>query len=120
MDNEQRRMERRDFTYYMKVTDAASGNLLGYLVDISAGGFKLDCEKPIPSGKEFRLQLALSGDISTKTSMTFAARSIWSRPDYIDPTTFKVGFQITSIGPSDAEIFQRMFEKYASMKSNRR
>jgi hypothetical protein len=119
MANEQRKMERRDFTYYMKVTDAATGKLVGYLVDISTGGFKLDSEKPIPVGKEFRLHLDLSGDIANKSSMVFTARSIWSQPDNIDPTGFKVGFQIVAMGTSDAVIFQRMYERYALSKPNR-
>jgi|WetSurMetagenome_2_1015567.scaffolds.fasta_scaffold907384_2 hypothetical protein len=116
MINEQRKMERRDFTYYMKVTDAITGNLIGYLVDISASGFKLDSEKPLPVRKEFRLHLDLTGDIASKSSLVFTARSVWSQPDHIDPTAFKAGFQIVSIGSSDAVIFQRMFERYASSK----
>ena len=94
MASEQRKMERRDFTYYMKVTDAATGNLIGYLVDISTGGFKLDSAKAIPTGKDFRLHLELSGDIANKSSLIFSARSIWCQPDPIDPTAYKVGFQI--------------------------
>ena len=119
MVNEQRKMERRDFTYYMKVTDAATGNLVGYLVDISTGGFKLDSQKAIPAGKEFRLHLELSGDIANKSSLIFSARSIWCQTDPIDPTAFKVGFQIVGMGAGDALIFQRMYERYASSKPNR-
>jgi hypothetical protein len=119
MVNEQRRVERRDFTYYMKVTDAATGNLIGYLSDISATGFRLDSEKPIPTRKEFRLHLDLTGDIANKSSLVFSARSIWCQTDPIDPTAFKVGFLIVSVGTGDAVIFQRMFERYASSKPNR-
>jgi hypothetical protein len=119
MANEQRKMERRDFTYYMKVTDAATGNLIGYLVDISTSGFKLDSSKPIPIGKEFRLHLDLTGDIANKSSLIFSARSVWSTPDPIDPLAFKVGFQIVAMGSGDAIIFQRMYEKYAASKPNR-
>jgi tryptophanyl-tRNA synthetase len=119
MANEQRKVERRDFTYYMKVTDAATGNLIGYLVDISTGGFKLDSEKSVPVGKDFRLHLELTGDIANKSSLIFSARSIWCQPDPIDPTAFKVGFQIIGLGSGDATIFQRMYEKYAASKPNR-
>lgn len=119
MVNEKRNAERRDFTYYMKVTDATTGNLIGYLVDISTGGFKLDSEKAVPTGRDFRLHLELTGDIANKSSLIFSARSIWCQPDPIDPTAFKVGFQIVGLGSGDAVIFQRMYEKYAASKPNR-
>ena len=119
MASEQRKMERRDFTYYMKVTDAATGNLIGYLVDISTGGFKLDSAKAIPTGKDFRLHLELSGDIANKSSLIFSARSIWCQPDPIDPTAYKVGFQIVGMGSGDSIIFQRMYDRYAASKPNR-
>lgn len=118
MVNEQRKVERREFTYYMKVTDAATGNLIGYLADISANGFKLDSERSIPTGKDFRLHIELTGDIANKSSLIFSARSIWCQTDTIDPTAFKVGFQILSIATGDAVIFQRMFERYASTKNS--
>ena len=119
MASEQRKMERRDFTYYMKVTDAATGNLIGYLVDISTGGFKLDSAKAIPTGKDFRLHLELSGDIANKSSLIFSARSIWCQPDPIDPSAYKVGFQIVGMGSGDSIIFQRMYDRYAASKPNR-
>jgi tryptophanyl-tRNA synthetase len=118
MANEKRKVERRDFTYYMKVTDASTGNLIGYLVDISTGGFKLDSEKAVPVGRDFRLHLELSGEIANKSSLIFSARSIWCQPDPIDPTAFKVGFQIVGLGSGDSIIFQRMYEKYAASKPN--
>ncbi len=113
---DKRKAERRKFTYYMRVTDAASGALIGHLVDISAIGFQLDCPKQIPVGRDFRLFLELSGEIANKSSMTFTARSMWGHPDYLDPTTFKVGFQIILIASADAAIFQRMYEKYTEAK----
>jgi len=117
--NEKRRAERRNFTYYMRVTDAASGVLIGHLVDISSNGFQLDCGKALPIGKEFRMYLDLTGEISNKSSITFSARSVWVRPDPLDPTNYKVGFQVLVMGSNDAAIFYRMFENYASLKPKR-
>lgn len=39
---ERRHLDRRQFSYYMRVTDESTGHLLGHLTDISTGGFKLD------------------------------------------------------------------------------
>ena len=111
---DKRKINRRDFTYYMQVLDDSTKQIIGYLSDISTGGFKLDCPKQVPVGQDFHLVIALTADIANKTSMEFIARSKWCRPDHIDPTTFNVGFEIINMAPSDMEIFQRIFEKYGS------
>ena len=117
MASNKRKLNRRDFTYYMQVTDDITKQLIGYLSDISTGGFKLDCDKRVAVGQDFRLSIQLTSEIADKTSMAFIARSKWCRPDHIDPTSFNVGFEIINMAPSDMLIFQRMFEKYGSQES---
>ena len=114
-----RKINRRDFTYYKPVTDDLTKQLVGYLSDISTGGFKLDSQKEIRPGQDFRLQIELTAEIADKTSMVFIARSKWSHRDHVDPNTFNVGFEIINISPSDMAIFQRMFEKYGSQNTTR-
>ena len=114
-----RKINRRDFTYYMPVTDDLTKQLVGYLSDISTGGFRLDSPKEIRPGQDFRLQIELTADIADKTSMVFIARSKWAHRDHVDPNTFNVGFEIINIAPSDMAIFQRMFEKYGSQNTTR-
>jgi len=114
-----RKINRRDFTYYMPVTDDLTKQLLGYLSDISTGGFKLDSQKEIRPGQDFRLHIELTAEIADKTSMVFIARSKWCHRDHVDPSTFNVGFEIINISPSDMAIFQRMFEKYGSQNTTR-
>ena len=50
---DKRKINRRDFTYYMQVIDDSTKQIIGYLSDISTGGFKLDCPKEVPSGRIF-------------------------------------------------------------------
>ena len=116
---DKRRLNRREFTYYMQVLDDATKQTVGYLSDISTGGFKLDCDQRIPVGRDFRLVIQLNNEIADKTSMTFIARAKWCRPDHIDPTSFNVGFEIVNMAPSDMIIFQRIFEKYGSQNATR-
>ena len=111
---DKRRISRRDFSYYMQVTNDLTKELLGYLSDISTGGFKLDSPKQIKPGQDFRLHIELTPDIAEKNSMVFIARSKWCQPDHVDPTSFNVGFEIMNMSPSDMAIFQRMFDKYGS------
>jgi len=111
---DKRRISRRDFAYYMQVTNDITKELLGYISDISTGGFKLDSPKKIMPGQDFRLHIELTPDIADKNAMVFIARSKWCHPDHIDPTSFNVGFEIINMSPSDVTIFQRMFDKYGS------
>jgi len=114
---DKRKIDRREFTYYMQVTDDITKQLVGYLTDISTGGFKLDSPKEIRPGQDFRLHIDLTSDIADKNSMVFIARSKWCRRDHIDPNTYNVGFEIMNMSPSDMVIFQRMFDKYGSKNS---
>jgi hypothetical protein len=113
---DKRKISRRDFTYYMQVTDDLSKQLIGYLTDISTEGFRLDTSKQIPPGQDFRMQIQLTSDVADKNSMTFIARSKWCHPDHVDPNTYNVGFEILQMAPGDMLIFQRMFDKYGSEK----
>ena len=117
MASNKRKLNRREFTYYMQVTDDVTKQLLGYLSDISTGGFKLDCDKRVPTGQDFRLSVQLTAEIADKTSMVFIARSKWCHTDHIDPTSFNVGFEIINMSPRDMAIFQRMFEKYGTQNA---
>lgn len=112
--SERRLLNRRNFSYYMRVTDEKTGKLLGHLVDISTGGFKMDSSVALPLNVDYILRLELSSEISTKDFMTFWARSRWCRPDKLHPNSYDVGFQIVKMSPGDLEIFTRMFEKYGS------
>jgi hypothetical protein len=114
MLTEKRKVERRDFSYYMRVTDEANGQPIGYLADIGMCGFKLDRANCIPIDKDFRLRIELTREVANKQSMVFMARSKWCHTDPIDSTAFNVGFQITNMTTGDLEIFSRMFEKYTS------
>jgi hypothetical protein len=115
---DKRRIDRREFTYYMQVTDDVTKQLIGYLTDISTGGFKLDSPKQIPPGQDFRMHIDLTADVADKNAMVFIARSKWCRPDHIDPNTYNVGFEIMNMAPSDMVIFQRMFDKYGARNSS--
>ena len=120
MASNKRKLNRREFTYYMQVTDDVTKQLIGYLSDISTGGFKLDCSKPLPTGQDYRLAVQLTAEIADKTSMVFIARAKWCHPDHIDPTSFNVGFEIINMAPNDMAIFQRMFEKYGTQNATQK
>ena len=104
----------------MRLVDNDTQNLVGHLVDISSGGFKLDSQSPIPVNKDFRLRMELTSEVANKPAMVFVARSKWCQIDPLDPFIYNVGFQLVSISPSDLDIINRMMEKYGKKIEDKR
>ena len=119
MTTERRKLARRNFSYYMRVMDESTGNLIGHLSDISTNGFKLDSPKPLPLKVDFRLRIDQTGEISNKSYMSFSAGALWCQLDQFDPNIYNVGFQIVSMTPSDYDIFLKMFNTYGKQINSR-
>ena len=118
--DDRRHLERKDFSYYMRLINNDTQDLVGHLVDISSGGFKLDSQTPIPINKDFRLRMDLTSEIADKPAMIFVARSRWCEVDPLDPFIYNVGFQLINISPSDLEIINRMMAKYGKTVRDKR
>jgi hypothetical protein len=119
LQGKRNRADRREFSYYQKVVDDETLQMIGHLADISSGGFKLDSQKPLPLNKDFRFRLNLSSEVADKPSMVFVARSRWCKVDPLDPYIYNVGFQLIHIAPGDLEIFNRMMEKYGKEQARK-
>ena len=115
---EKRKLDRRKFSYYMRVVDAHTEKLVGHLVDISTDGFKLDCQLGLPLNVDYMLRVDVPAEISNTRFITFTARSKWCKPDRYDPNSFNIGFQIVAIHPSNRDIFIRLFEKYGTQQKD--
>jgi hypothetical protein len=111
---DRRKLKRRSLAYYMLVLDATTQETIGHLVDITPKGLLIDCQKPLPLEKDYRLRLETMPDVADKTYIIFTARTKWCLPDVIEPYLYDIGFSIVDIAPHDAEIVQRIAEKYAA------
>jgi hypothetical protein len=114
-----KRQERKDFSYYMQVFNDDTQELVGHLVDISSGGFKMDSLNPIAPEVDFRFRLNLTSEVADKPFMVFVARSKWCKVDPLDPFCYNVGFQLINISPKDIEIFNRMIENYGAKEKHK-
>jgi hypothetical protein len=112
MSDEKRQKSRRNFSYYMRVLDDASGKVIGHLSDISTGGFKLDSKYAVPLNVDLRLRIDQTGEISNKSFVVFTARARWCKPDREDPSMYNVGFQLIEVSAEDYDIFVKMLNKY--------
>ena len=111
---ERRNLKRRKFAYYMRVLDDDTLKLVGHLSDISSNGFKIDSQKHIAPGQNFRLRMDLTSEVSNKAYIIFSAVSRWNHVDPTDPFVQNVGFEITEINTEDSAIYQRIVEKYGT------
>jgi hypothetical protein len=112
--DDRRRLDRKDFSYYMQLFDHDTQELLGHLADISSGGFRMDSLSPIPANIDIQFRMDLTSEVADKPFMVFLARSKWCKVDPLDPFCYNVGFQLINISPEDIKIFSRMMEKYGT------
>jgi len=114
MTTERRASPRKKFSYYMKVLDSNTRELVGYLSDISEKGFKLDTKQSLALNKDYNLRMDLTSEISNRPNISFTARALWCLPDPLAPYEFVVGFKIVNIPQGELEIYNRIMEKYAT------
>jgi len=119
MLKEHRKMERRDFSYYMSVSDAETDEHVGIMTDISLGGFKLDSRQPIPNGQLSHLRLELSYDLAPQACLDLFGRSKWCHPDNVGLSIYNIGFEIVNMLPDEKVILQRVCERYGSQTNSK-
>jgi hypothetical protein len=115
---ERRSQDRKDVTYYMKLVNNDTQEVLGHMADISLGGFKLDSIGPVPVNKHFRFTMILPSEVADQPYLAFLARSKWCKVDPLDPNVYNVGFELTNITPSCFKYFKRMVEIFGSTNND--
>jgi len=111
---ERRSAQRKKFSFYMRVLDDDTQEILGHMVEVSPVGLRLETVGPLSINKDYYLRLELTPDLGGLPYIVFIARSKWCRIDEIQPNLYRVGFEIVEIMPEDKEIFLRILEKFAS------
>ena len=118
MASNKRKLQRKNFSYYMRVLNKDTGELIGQITDISTGGFKLESNKPIPANLNMELCIDQVNQISAKSFIVFSACTRWCSKDPYDPTIYNVGFQLLDMTPADYDVFVKMFNEYGAQKQS--
>jgi hypothetical protein len=108
-----RSTKRRSISYYLRIIDSESKKLIGHLADITLQGLKIDSQAQLPVNKNYRLRINTTTDVAEKDYIEFEACTKWCKIDPIQPGIFNVGFEIILIDPTDADIIQRIVNKYS-------
>jgi hypothetical protein len=111
---EKRTVPRKNFSFYMRVLNDDTEEILGHMVEVSAIGLRLETVGPLPINKDYYLRLELTPDLGDMPYIVFIARSKWCRIDNIQPNLFRVGFELVEIMPEDKQIFLRIMAKFGS------
>jgi len=94
MDN-RRTAERRHTIYHSKVYDDNTGDLIGYIVDVSAKGVRLVIEKSVESGEIYDLRVELPKNLHGHDVVYMKAEVRWCRQD-VNPDYLAAGLDIIS------------------------
>jgi len=101
----------------MRIIDIGANQLIGHLADITLQGLKMDSQKPLPVKKEYRLRINTTADVADIDFIEFVACTRWCQLDPLQTGLFEIGFEILKIDPHDAEIVQRIVEKYSAREN---
>lgn len=111
---ERRTAPRRNFSFYMRVLNDDTQEILGHMVEISKVGFRLETTVALPLEKDYYLRLELTPDLGDVPYIVFIARSKWCKSDDVQPNLYRVGFELVEVLPEDRQVLQRIMDKYAA------
>jgi hypothetical protein len=111
---DKRTTPRKNVSFYMRVLNDDTEEILGHMVEVSEIGLRLETVGPLPLNTDYFLRLELTPDVGSIPYIVFSAQTKWCKIDEIQPNLYRVGFKIIEMIPEDKEIFQRILAKYAA------
>lgn len=101
------RSETRHYLHrYPHALEKGSGELIGYLGDISQNGMMLICYQPITPGQHLDLEIKLPRHKKfSKTHLPATLEVRWTRP-YLQPDMYCVGCFLLEMSEEDFEVIQ--------------
>ncbi|GAB3462655.1 PilZ domain-containing protein [Azotobacter salinestris] len=89
----QRRIERHQLPYYLKVFNRVTDKPMGYIGNISREGLMLISPWPMLVLAEFDMRLKIPGRDGLQQYIDFSATCRWTRED-VTPGSFDSGFEL--------------------------
>ena len=93
MVRQRRNLERRHLIFYLGVHDVKADKHLGYLVDISPGGFMLMSDRPLQEGSKFMVRMLLPDHGKYGVPFEVEAQCMWCRQGP-NPSIYDSGFKM--------------------------
>ena len=115
-NEEKRSSSRISLDNFQRVRDAESGELMGYLGDVSLVGVKILGKKPVEIGKLCRLRVNYICVGGEKLSTEVEAESIWDREDDNMPYR-EIGFRFLDLPPEARATIERIMADLKARES---
>jgi hypothetical protein len=112
--SERRTAPRKNFSFYMRILNDDTGEILGHMVEISNTGLRLETTESLPLEKDYYLRLELTPDLGDVPYIVFIARTKWCKIDELQPNLYHAGFALVEALPEDRQVLQRIMDKYAA------
>ncbi|MBN2385384.1 MAG: PilZ domain-containing protein [Anaerolineales bacterium] len=112
---ERRTKNRKEISFYICILENSSGQMIGHLVNISPTGLRIDSHLSIPAGQEFVIRIELTDTIGGEAYLILKTRTVWSRPDRIEPNFYNIGLEIFDPTPEQVQVIEtiaKQFGKY--------
>ncbi len=110
-DVEGRRAERRHIIYYLRVFAQDSGELVGYLADLTTEGFMVISDRKVAAGRTFRLRMDLPKEMKGTRQVLFKAKVMWCKPD-ANPDFYNTGYRILNLSRTDARTIDGLIRDF--------
>ena len=108
---ERRRMKRRHLIYYLPVHDQASGEMVGYLVDLTEYGLLIFSESAVALERVLTLRIDLPEPVLDQVTLEVSAESRWAAPD-ANPHYALTGFEFIDPSPQAADLIHFLIERF--------
>jgi Tfp pilus assembly protein PilZ len=111
-EQERRRIPRKYLVIYSRVFDRNTGQVLGYLSDLTNGGAMIISDDPRTLNVDIPLRFDLPDPPLFSTDhLNVDARVAWCQPD-IDPAFYNIGFAFKEVNAEQARIIVEMIDAY--------
>jgi hypothetical protein len=108
---ERRKIRRTHIMCYSRIFDRRSGELVGFLNDITPQGMNILSDILLQSGKIYRFRIDLPEYVFGRNHLDLEGGCKWSRRD-IDPNFYVAGFELLDVTEEEAQIIQQLNQEY--------
>lgn len=108
---ERRNIERKNLVFYLRVFSSLSGGVLGYMRDISPGGFMLITESHVSGEQELELRMRLPTLARDQKEIIVPATTRWCRSDG-DRDLFLAGFQMENLERTTSQLISNLIRDF--------
>ncbi|KMQ49935.1 hypothetical protein CHISP_3149 [Chitinispirillum alkaliphilum] len=111
MSKEKRKLQRKNLVYYLKVNDKRSGDLLGYLVDITREGIMVVQDTPFLEKTIFDIELELPADFAGPRTISVKVETLWCKRD-INPDFYAAGFRLLDVSQFNQAVIDQLSDTF--------